>query len=120
MTSQDQIVFTKLRQILQNHAGSLKVRDDTAKRYCLAGGIHPTHKTPMPVAWVEIRKAYVSYHLMPVYACPRLRDSMSLRLKARMQGKACFNFKVADDELFTELETLTADGFAMWRETFGA
>jgi hypothetical protein len=66
----------------------------------------------MPIAWVEIGKGYVSFHLMPVYGCPKLLDDLSEKLRARMQGKSCFNFKVVDEALFEELERLTVRGFA--------
>jgi hypothetical protein len=32
-----------------------------------------------------------------------------------MQGKSCFNFKVADKTLFAELDDLTSRGFARFR-----
>ena len=61
----------------------------------------------MPIAWVQIGKGYVSYHLMPIYGCPALLDDVSAKLKARMQGKSCFNFKMSDAALFEELDALT-------------
>ena len=65
-------------------------------------------KPMMPVAWVQIGKAYVSFHLMGTYGNEKTREGMSNGLRARMQGKTCFNFKVADEELFQELEAFTA------------
>ena len=65
---------------------------------------------------MTIGKNYVSYHFMPVYMFPKLRDSMSPQLKARMQGKSCFNFKAMDEALFQELEKVTAEGFATSRK----
>src|SRR3954466_16183285 len=100
-------IFARLRAILEKHAGRLVVTDDSPRRYCLTGGVHPTHKTPMPIAWVQVGKSYVSYHLMPVYGCPKLLDPVSKDLKARMQGKSCFNFKSIDDRLLDELDRLT-------------
>jgi len=41
---------------------------------------------------------------------------MTDKLRARMQGKSCFNFKTLDEALFKELETVTAEGFAMCRK----
>ena len=71
----------------------------------------------MPIAWVEIGKAYVSFHHMGVYARPDLlKDNVSKALKARMQGKSCFNFKTVDPALFAELEDLTVRGFAAFRQ----
>ena len=115
MSPEFKSVFASLRAILQKHAGRLSVKDDTPTCYCLAGGMHPKHKTPLPIAWVNVGKAYVSYHLMPVYGCPHLIDACSKKLKARMQGKSCFNFKVSDEALFAELEQLTVDGFAAFK-----
>ena len=115
MPTEFEPVFVRLRSILQKHTGTLSVKHDTFTAYCLEGGIHPTHKTAFPIAWVEIGKAYVSYHFMPVYANPKLLDGVSAKLKARMQGKSCFNFKTCDEDLFTELEQLTVKGFAAFK-----
>jgi hypothetical protein len=68
----------------------------------------------MPVAWVQVGKGYVSYHLMPVYGCPELLEGMSAGLRARMQGKSCFNFKVVDVGLFEELGWVTARGIELF------
>ena len=59
---------------------------------------------------VQIKKNYVSYHLMPVYIDPSLLKNISPELKARMQGKSCFNFKKTDAALFAELGELTTTG----------
>jgi len=107
-------VFVRLRTILQRHRGTLSVTGDTATRYCLTGGCHPTHKGPFPIAWVEISKNYVGFHHMGVYCAPELLKNASKKLKARMQGKSCFNFKTVDEPLFEELEQLTSRAF----ETF--
>lgn len=115
MPTEFESVFVRLRSILQTHTGTLSVKHDTPTAFCLEGGVHPTHKTAFPIAWVEIGKAYVSYHFMPVYANPKLLDGCSAKLKARMQGKSCFNFKSLDEELFKELEQLTVKGFAAFK-----
>jgi hypothetical protein len=108
-------VFAALRAILQRHAGALTVKADGPARYCLEGGRHPKHGTAFPIAWVEIGKAYVSFHHMAVYARPELLKGISKELKARMQGKSCFNFTTVDEKLFAELEELTVKGFAAFR-----
>jgi hypothetical protein len=116
MPSDFPAIFARLRAVLQKHLGRLSVKEDTPTSYCLQGGLHPKHKTPMPIAWVGINKNYVSYHLMPIYGCPKLLDDCSEELKARMQGKSCFNFKTIDDDLFTELDNLTAGSFAAFKK----
>ena len=82
---------------------------DTPSCYCLAGNTGPAtlrvwdgklKKPTIPVAWVQVGNAYVSYHLMGVYGNTALLGGMSSALNARMQGKTCFNFKVADEALF--------------------
>jgi hypothetical protein len=80
--------------------------------------IHPSKPgQPMWFGGVRQGKAYVSYHLMPVYTHPALLETISPALKKRMQGKSCFNFKVADAGLFDELEALTREGAALYGET---
>ncbi len=116
MNPEFETVFTSLRDILRRHSKGLTVADDTPTRYTLKGGCHPAHKKPMDIAWIRVGKNYVSFHHMGVYACEALRDSLSPALKARMQGKACFNFKKPDEALFKELEQMTVDGFAAFRK----
>jgi hypothetical protein len=61
---------------------------------------------------VRLGKAYVSFHLLPLYMNQSLSGTISPALKKRMQGKACFNFKTAPNAaLLTELERLTHAGF---------
>ena len=101
--------FRALRAILSRHAPPLIVQVDTATEYQLAS---PTHKDrvgrPLFVAAVQVRKTYVSYHLIPVYAAPSLLKGMSAGLRKRMQGKSCFNFTTVDAALVRELTALTA------------
>src|SRR6185295_7889867 len=108
-------IFSALRDILKRHAGKLVVTEDTPGCYRLEGGMHPTHKKPFPIAWVAVDKAYVSFHHMGVYARPDLLKGVSKELKARMQGKSCFNFKSRDPVLFAELEEVTVRGFDAFR-----
>ncbi len=110
-----QAVFAALRDILKRHAGELAITEDSSGCFCLTGGSHPKHKTPMPIAWVAVGKAYVSFHHMGVYARPDLLKGVSPELKARMQGKSCFNFTSVDEGLFAELEDLTGRSFAAFR-----
>jgi hypothetical protein len=116
MTDSFAEVFSALRAILERNAGKLVVSENSAARYCLQGGLHPKHKTPLPIAWVEVGKSYVSFHHMGVYARPDLLRGMSKELKAGMQGKSCFNFTSVDKPLFAELEELTVRTFEAFRK----
>ena len=100
------------------------MNEDTATSWSVAGQTGPAtlkawggkmKRPTIPVAWVHRGKAYVSYHLMGVGGNSKLTDAMSAKLRARMQGKTCFNFAVADDELFAELDRLTAASIAAFR-----
>lgn len=125
MSPEFESIFVRLRAILQKHAGRFSVTENSLDRYCLEASAGPTtlrawggklKRRLIPVAWVEIGKSYVSYHLMGVYGNTKLRDGMSIELKARMQGKTCFNFKTYDEVLFKELEQLTALGLVAFRK----
>jgi len=108
-------VFESLRRVLEKHSATLLVSENTATKYCLEAAVGPAtlqawggkvRKPRIPVAWVEVGKSYVSYHLMGV-AVPAVHSGMPEALKARMQGKTCFNFTVADPALLIELDALT-------------
>jgi hypothetical protein len=71
---------------------------------------------PLFVAAVQVKKTYVSYHLMPVYAVPDLLKALSPSLKKRMQGKACFNFTTIDAQHTRELGALTKSGIAAFNK----
>ncbi|MDP3550888.1 MAG: hypothetical protein Q8R81_10890 [Novosphingobium sp.] len=114
-------VFTQLRAILVEQATGMVVTQD-------APG-HLVMKTPWNEpgkkerAWfgmVQVKKAYASFHLMPLYALPSLLDGTSPDLRKRMQGKSCFNFKKADADLFAELTTLTRRCAEAYAEPVGA
>ena len=51
---------------------------------------------------------------MPVYVFPELLETISPELKKRMQGKSCFNFKVVDETLLSELRELTKAGYTQY------
>lgn len=110
-------VHARLRDILRRYErGALKASADEPGDYTLIGP--PTEASKGRDVWfgaVQARKNYVSYHLMPVYAFPELLDEVSPALRKRMQGKACFNFKEVDAELFRELEKLTESGYKRFK-----
>lgn len=110
-------IFARLRAVLEPYSHRLKVTANTPTHYCLEVPFSPKLKKAFPAAWVKVSKAYVSYHFMPVYMFPALREGLSDKLRGRMQGKSCFNFKTPDETLFQELEQMTAEGFALCRKT---
>lgn len=70
--------------------------------------IEPGKKEPAWFGAVQLKRSYVSCHLMPLYALPSMREEVPTDLRKRMQGKSCFNFKKVEPGLFDSLEQLTA------------
>jgi hypothetical protein len=89
---------------------------DTGTNYYLDTNHVLKNKHPLFFGAVRKGKAYVSFHLMPVYASTELQKSISPELKKRMQGKSCFNFKTPDEKLFKELGQLTKAGFEKFHD----
>ena len=109
--SEFESIFTRLRQIIEMRSEAPTVTADTPNHFRLNIAYSPKFNKGFPVAWVKVGKAYVSYHLMSVYVFPKLRDGLSKKLRARMQGESCFNFKIVDEALFSEPEQVTTRGF---------
>ena len=121
MTADFAAVFAVLKPVLAKYAKRLSVKADTPIEYILLSKspspFHQHKGEPLYFGSVRLGKAYVSFHLVPLYMCPELTKSISPALKKRMQGKACFNFKSdPDPELVADLKQLTAAGFNLWRE----
>ena len=109
-------VFAALRQVLAPYASKLATtRDDDQELY--VDTLHlQKNKKPLFFGAVQVKKSYVSFHLMPVYLAPELLVAISPELKSRMQGKSCFNFHAVEPGLFEELASLTQAGFARYKE----
>ncbi|HEY3040891.1 MAG TPA: hypothetical protein VGJ66_19285 [Pyrinomonadaceae bacterium] len=105
------VTFEKLKAILKPYESKLVVVHDTDRNYYLDTNYVMKNKHRLFFAAVRIGKAYVSFHLMPVYASSDLLQAMSPELRRRMQGKSCFNFKTVDEKLLEELEKITKAGF---------
>jgi hypothetical protein len=109
-------VFAKLKGILRPYVKKMDVAQDSPTYYLLNTRYLMKNKQPLCFGGVRLGKAYVSYYLMSVYACPDLLKAMSPELKKRMQGKSCFNFKEVDDKLLKELAQLTKAGAAKFSD----
>jgi len=103
--------FTTLRGVLKKHATKLLVTSDTPTDFVVA---HPARTDrsgrPLFVAAVQVRKRYVSYHLLPIYMMPALLNNVSPDLRKRLQGKGCFNFTAITPAQQRELSKLTGSG----------
>lgn len=104
-------VFEALKALMQPFAEKLVCKIDLPGNLYLDTGHIMKNSKPLFFGAVQIRKNYVSYHLMPVYVSPDLVQGVSEALRKRMQGKSCFNFRSINDELFAELGRLTQSGY---------
>ncbi|WP_285713739.1 hypothetical protein [Erythrobacter oryzae] len=109
-------LFAELRALMQTHAAGLVIADDTPGHFVM-NNPHPDPAAGRP-EWfgtVAIKKAYVAYHLFPLYTHPMIGEGMSAALTRRRQGKSCFNFRKPDPALFAELARLTETAAALVR-----
>ena len=111
-----QTIFDKLKPILTDFADDLIVTTDEPGNYYLNTPFSEKYKKELFFGAAQIKKSYVSFHLMPVYMFPDLLDDVSPGLKKRMQGKSCFNFTATSEETLSELAGLTRRGFDKFRQ----
>jgi len=109
-------VFNELKSIMAPYAKTLDPKKDDGSELYLDTKHIQKNKKPLFFGAVQLKKSFVSFHLMPVYLKPELLDGISPELKAHMQGKSCFNFKEVDKPLFKQLAALTKAGLASYKE----
>ncbi|WP_390911473.1 hypothetical protein [Pseudosulfitobacter sp. SM2401] len=117
MADDFQDIFNALHPLYRVHADACVVLRNEAMAYYL--GTHEVRAKDgyrTDFGGVEIKKAHVSAHLMPVYVHPDMLDQISPALRKRMQGKSCFNFRTMDRALFEELNTLITAGVARFKQ----
>jgi hypothetical protein len=110
-------VFDRLKPILQNYEPLLVIKTDEPNYYYLDTPYSEAYQKNIFFGSVQIRKNYVSFHLMPVYWYPDLLDDISPQLKSRMQGKSCFNFTSVNEDVFQELAGLTERSVQRFQES---
>src|ERR1700691_787047 len=107
--------FEGLKKIMGAFEPDLRATANEPRKYYLVTKARNWKGGPMFFGAVMMGKAYVSYHLFPLYVCPELGEMVSSALKKRMQGKTCFNFRAPDSTLFAELDELTRAGLEKYR-----
>jgi hypothetical protein len=119
MVAEAENIVAALRPVFSNVAGKLAIKADTDTLYALVSqspSPFPQHKGhPLDFGSIQVGKAYVSLHLMPLYMSPTVGKAVTPALKKRMQGKSCFNFaKVPEPEILANLQRLAELGLAEW------
>jgi hypothetical protein len=110
-------VYTRLRAILEPYAARTGfLHEEKRGRYQLSSSTKKDRAgRPLFIACAEVKKTYVSFHLLPLYMNPALLALVPPALKKRMQGKACFNFTTVDPARLKELRDLTRQGIASFK-----
>ncbi|HEV2194722.1 MAG TPA: hypothetical protein VGR55_04040 [Candidatus Acidoferrum sp.] len=102
--------FEALREVLAAYGDRLLVTVDKPGDYRISSRtLKDRTGRPLFVAAVQIKKNYVSYHLLPLYMNPALQKKVSPELKKRKQGKACFNFTEIAPEQIRDIAGLTGE-----------
>ena len=102
--------FALLSNVLRRHAANLSIKVDEPGHLYVELPLAKPRDKPRFFGAVQIKKSYVSYHLMPVYEDPGLLAGISDALRKKMQGKSCFNFDTIEPPLMTELSGLVKQG----------
>ncbi len=108
--------FERLRTIFKSLEKDLAIKTDEPGKYYLLTKKLNEKNQEIWFGGVEIKKNYVSFHLIPVYVFPELLDGISPELKKRLTGKSCFNFKKTDEPVFADLESLAKTGFETFKQ----
>jgi len=108
-------VFHNLKALMKPYETLLALMVDTEENYILETLSRSFRGKALFFGAVQVKKNYVSFYLMPVYVFPDLLEGLSERLRKRMQGKSCFNFKKLDADTLLELAELTRRGFKRYQ-----
>ena len=104
-------VFERLRKVLEPYAKYMVVKHDGPGIYYLESAPVPKYGTEVFFGAVQAGKGQVSFHFMPIYVFPEMRDTLSPALKKRLRGTSKFTFTELDAPLLKELTALTRKGY---------
>ena len=114
-------IYNALREVMLRSTTAMDATtDEPGNLVVKARWSEGKKKEPAWFGALQVKKNYVAYHLMPLYALPSLKDQISPELEQRMQGKSCFNFKIVESELFDALEHLTVKCAAAYAKPVAA
>src|SRR6478672_2211613 len=102
-----QEIQNKLRAILSKYCPPLTAKVDTPRRYELYSikdlVIDGRKRSEVYFAGAIIQKSFVGFYFMPMYSNPEFVEELTPDLKKCIKGKACFNLRKADPELFKQI-----------------
>ena len=108
-------VFERLRKVLEPYAKHMVVKHDGPGIYYLESAPVPKYGTEVFFGAVQAGKGQVSFHFMPIYVFPEMREALSPALRKRLRGTSKFTFTELDAPLLKELTALTRKGYQGYR-----
>jgi len=103
----NEAVFRILKGILVPYEETLDCGEVSDTNYNLYTKHIMKNNKPLYFGGVKINKNFVSYHLMPLYVYPELKENVSKELKKCLKGKSCFNIASLNEDILSELISLT-------------
>jgi hypothetical protein len=113
-------LFEQLKDLLVPYEQYLKVTKNSNKNYELIVDkpftFNRKNHPSLYFSAVVIEKNYVTLHFFPIYTHPHLFNDLPAGLARQLKGKACFNFKKADDELLEQASDMIKRGFELYEK----
>jgi len=103
-------VFQALRTVLEPYIADMLVVQDNERGLYLNTRTVMKNGQPLFFASIAINRKYVSFYLSPVALYPDLVKGIG-KLRKRMQGTSCFNFRKADPEQVEKMRALVRAGY---------
>ena len=112
--------FKKLKKILEQYEGSLKLKFDLKEKYELwtdkEVNIAGINKKELFFAGLTLQKNYVSFYFMPIYIEPELKEKLDPELLKLLKGKSCFHIKSIDQELENKINDALQKGYNLYQK----
>ncbi len=114
-------IFQTIRATMQPYAATgfdARTNSDTAydlwseKEVVVEG----RKRTEVFFASAVIRKGYVGFYYMPVYAEPEIKAIFHPSLLKLLKGKSCFHIKKLDDILLNQISEALSAGFKLYKQ----
>lgn len=114
-------IFQTIRAVLQPYATlGFNNRINSETNYDLWSDMEVVafgkKRNEMYFAAVTIRKDYVGFYYMPVYAEPEMKKIFDPALLKLLKGKSCFHIKKLDESLLAHIEDALAEGYRLYKE----
>ena len=120
MTSHLVELFNKLKAILKEYEGEFTPKYNEEGKYDLWSirdvEIAGRKRKEVYFAGLIVRKKYVGFYYMPLYAEKDLGDVFDPELLSLLKGKSCFHVREMNDRLEKQIRKALKVGFKLYQE----